>query len=177
MSDSLWSHGLQHARLLCPSLSPGVCSNSCPLSWWCHPTVSSSGAPFSSCPWSFPASRSFPMSWLFIPGGHSIGASASASVFPMNIQGWFPLGLTDFDLFAVQGTLKSLLQHHTWKVSVLQYSTLFSIVQLSHPYMTTAKTIALIMWTFVGKVRSLLFNMLSRFVLALLTRGKHLLIS
>ena len=81
------------------------------------------------------------------------------------------------DLLAVQETLKSLLQHHNSKASVLQYSTLFSIVQLSHPYMTTAKTIALIMWTFVGKVRSLLFNMLSRFVLALLTRGKHLLIS
>ena len=94
MSVSLQLHGLQHARLPCPSLSLGVCSNSCPLSWWCLPTISSSIAPFSSCPQSFPASRSFPMSQLFTSGGQIIGASASASVLPMNIQGWFPLGLT-----------------------------------------------------------------------------------
>ena len=94
MSDSLWPHGLQHARLPCPSLSPGVCSNSCSLSWWCHPTISSSVIPFSSCSQSFPASESFPMSQLFTSSGHSIGASASASVLPMNIQGWFPLGFT-----------------------------------------------------------------------------------
>ena len=96
MSDSLQPHGLQHARLPCPSLSPGVCSNSCPLNWWCHPTISSSVAHFSFCPQSFPASGLFPMSQLFASGGQSIGASvsASASVLPMNIQGWFPLGLT-----------------------------------------------------------------------------------
>ena len=94
MSDSLWPHGLQHARLPCPSLSPGVCSNSCSLSWWCHPTISSSVIPFSSCSQSFPASESFPMSQLFTSSGHSIGASASASVLPMSIQGWFPLGFT-----------------------------------------------------------------------------------
>ena len=94
MSDSLWPHGLQHARLPCPSLSPGVWSNSCSLSWWCHPTISSSVIPFSSCSQSFPASESFPMSQLFTSSGHSIGASASASVLPMNIQGWFPLGFT-----------------------------------------------------------------------------------
>ena len=94
MSDSLWPHGLQHARLPCPSLSPGVCSNSCSLSWWCRPTISSSVIPFSSCSQSFPASESFPMSQLFTSSGHSIGASASASVLPMNIQGWFPLGFT-----------------------------------------------------------------------------------
>ena len=92
--SSMWSHELQHARLPCLSLSPKVCSNSCPLNWWCHPTISSSVAPFSSCPQSFPASGSFPMSKLFASGGQSIGASASASVLPMNIQGWFPLGLT-----------------------------------------------------------------------------------
>ena len=91
--SSMWPRELQHARLPCLSLSPKVCSNSCPLNWWCHPTISSSVAPFSSCPQSFPASGSFPMSQLFASGGQSIGASASASVLPMNIQGWFPLGL------------------------------------------------------------------------------------
>ena len=88
VSDSLWPHRLQHSRIPCPSPSPGVCSNSCPLSQWCHPTISSSVTPFSSCPQSFPASRSFPMSWLFVSGGQSVGASASGSVFPMNIQDW-----------------------------------------------------------------------------------------
>ena len=90
VSDSLWPPGLQHTRLPCPSLSPGVCSNSCPLSQWCHPTISSSVPPFSICPQSFPASGSFPMSGLFASGGQSIGISASSSVLPMNIQGWFP---------------------------------------------------------------------------------------
>ena len=94
MSNLLWPHGLQHTRLPCPSLFPRVCSNSSPLSWWCHPTISSSVTPFSSCLQPFPASGSFPMSWLFASGGQSIGVSASASVLPMNIQGWFPLGLT-----------------------------------------------------------------------------------
>ena len=92
---TLWAHGLQHARLPCPSLSPEVCSNSCSVSQWCHPTISSSVALFSSCPQSFPASRSFPVSWLFALSGRSIGASATVSVLPMNIQGWFPLGLTN----------------------------------------------------------------------------------
>ena len=94
VSDSAWPHGLQHSRLSCPSISPGVCSNTCPLNWWYHPTISFSFALFSSCPQSFPASESFPMSLLFVSGGQCIGASASALVFPMNIQGWFPLGLT-----------------------------------------------------------------------------------
>ena len=88
------AHGMQHARLPCPSSLPRVCSNSCPLSWWCHPTISSSVTPFCSYLQSFPASGSFPMSWPFISDGQSIGASASASVLPMNIQGWFPLGST-----------------------------------------------------------------------------------
>ena len=87
VSSSLWPHKLQHTRHPCSSLSPGVCSNSCPLSWWCYPTISSSVTPISSCPQSFPASRSFPMSRLFASGGQTIGASAS--VLPMNIQGWF----------------------------------------------------------------------------------------
>ena len=94
MSDSLQPRGLQHTRLPCPSLFPGACSNSCPSSQWCHPTISSSIIPFSSCLQSFPASGSFQMSQLFTSGGQSIGTSASASVLPMNIQDWFPLGLT-----------------------------------------------------------------------------------
>ena len=176
MSDILWPHGLHYTRLLCLSLSPEVCSNSCPLNWWCHPTISSSVVPFFSCLQSFPASGSFPVSRLYTSGGQSIGgsasASASASVLPMNIQGWFPLGLIDrFDLLAVQGTLKSLLQHHNSKVSILQLSAFF-MVQLSHPYMTTGKTIALTRRTFVSKVMSLLFNMLSRMVIAFLPRSK-----
>ena len=94
MSDSLWPHGLQHTRLPCPSPSPRACSNSCPLSWWCHPTISSSVVPpFSSYLQSFLASGSFPISQLFSPGGQSVGASES--VLPMNIQAWFLLGLTD----------------------------------------------------------------------------------
>ena len=94
MSNSFQPHGLQHTRLPCPTLSLGVCLNPCPLSQWCHPTISSSVTPISSYPQSFPASGSFTMSWLFISGGQSIGASASTSVLPMNIQGWFPLGWT-----------------------------------------------------------------------------------
>ena len=92
MFDSLQLHGLQHDRLPCSSLFPGVCWYSCPLSLWCHPTISSSVTLFSSCPQSFPASGFFPMSWLFITGGQSIGASAS--ILPINIKGWFPLEWT-----------------------------------------------------------------------------------
>ena len=94
VSDSLGPHGLQHARPPCPSPTPGACSNSCPLNQWCHPTISSSVIPFSSCLQSCPASGSFPMSQFFTSGGQNIGVSASASVLPMNIQDWFPLGLT-----------------------------------------------------------------------------------
>ena len=94
MFNSLWPNGLKHSWLPSPSPSPRVCSNSCPLSWWWHPTFSSSVIPFSSCLQSFPALGSFPVSWLFASGGQSIGASASASVLPINIQGLFPLGLT-----------------------------------------------------------------------------------
>ena len=94
VSDSLWPHGLQHARLPCPSPTPGACSNSCPLSWWCHPTISSSVFPFSSHLQSCPASGCFQMSQFFESGDQSTRASASASVFPMNIQDWFPLGWT-----------------------------------------------------------------------------------
>ena len=95
VSNSLWSHGLQHTRLLCPSPTPRAYSNSCPLSWWCHPTILSSVIPSSRFQ-SFPASGSFPMSQFFTSGGQSIGASSSASILPTNIQDWFPLGLTDW---------------------------------------------------------------------------------
>ena len=95
MSNSLWPYGLQHARLPCSSLTPRTCSDLCPLSRWCHPTISSSVVPFSSCLQPFPASGPFLMSWLFTSRGQSIRASALASVLPMNIQDWFPLGLTD----------------------------------------------------------------------------------
>ena len=143
---TLRPHGLQHARLPCPSLSPRVCSNSCPLSWWCHPTISSSVSPLSSCTQSFPASGSFPVSQYFTSGSQSIGASAS--VLPMNIQGWFPLGLTG--LRAIQRVLKSLLQHHNSKASVFRCSAFF-MVQLSYLCMTTGKLIALTIWTFSEK--------------------------
>ena len=96
MSDSFWPHGLQHSRLPCPSPTPRAYSNSCPSSQWCHPTISSSIVPFSSCPQFFPASGSFPMSQFFASGGQSIRVSASASVLLMNIQDWFPLGFTGF---------------------------------------------------------------------------------
>ena len=96
VSDSLWSHGLKHARLPCPSPTPGAYSNSCPSSWWCHPTISSSVICFSSHLQSFPSSGSFPMSQFLASGGQSIGVSASASVLPMNIQDWFASGLTDW---------------------------------------------------------------------------------
>ena len=115
----LQPHGPQHTRLLCPSVSLGVCSNSCPLSQWCHPTISSSVAPFSSCPQSFPTKESFPMSGLFASGGQSIEASVSGSVLPMNIQGWFPLRLTGLISLPVQGTLKSLLQFESINSLVL----------------------------------------------------------
>ena len=174
MPDSLWSHELQHARLPCPSPTPGACSNSSPSSQGCHPTISSSAIPFSSCLQSW-ASRSSAMSQFFASGSQSIRASASASVLPVNIQDWFPLGLTGF-LLAVQGTLKSLLQHHSSKASIPQWLAFF-MVQISHPHMTAGKTIALTRWTFVSKVMSLLFNMLSRFVIAFLPRSKNLFIS
>ena len=140
VSDSLQPHGLQHARPPCPPPTPGAYSNSCPLSWWCHPNISSV-IPFSSCLQSFPATGSFQMSQFFASGGQSTGVSAS-SVLPMNIQDWFPFRMDWLDLLAVQGTLKTLLQHHSSKASMLQHSVFF-MVQLSHPYMTTGRAIAL----------------------------------
>ena len=109
----------------CPSPTPIACSNSCPLSQWCHPTISSSVVRFSSHLQSFPASGSFPVSRLLVSGGQSIGTSASASVLPMNIQGWFPLGWTGWIFLQSKGLSKSLLQHHSLKTSILQCSAFF----------------------------------------------------
>ena len=156
MSDSLQPHELQHSRPACPPPTPGVYSNLRSSSRWCHPTISSSVIPFSSRLQSFSASGSFQINLFFASGGQSIGVSASTSVLPMNTQNW-SLGWTGSISFAVQGTLKSLLQHHSSKASLLRCSAFF-IVQLSHPHLTTGKNIALTRLTFVGKVMSLAFK-------------------
>ena len=127
VSDSLWPQGLQHARLLCLSPTPRVYSNSRPLSRWCHPTISSYVIPFSSRLQSFPASGSFQMSQLFASGGQTIG-SFSFSISPSNeYSGLISFRMDWFDLLAVQGTLKSLLQHHSSKASILRHSTFFMV--------------------------------------------------
>ena len=131
---------------------------------------------FSFCPQYFPASKTFPMTQLPTLGDQNTGASASPSVLPVSIQGWFSLRLTWFDLLAVQGTLMSLLQHQSSKASILWFSAFF-MVQLSQLYLTTEKTIAFTIWTFVGRVMFLLFNILSRFVIAFLPRSNCILIS
>ena len=175
MSNSLWPHELQHARPPCPSPTPRVCTNSCPSSQWCHPSIASSVVRFSSCPQSLPESvfsnestlcMRWPKYWSF-----------SLSISPSKEHpGLISFRMDWSDLLAVQGTLKSLLQHHSSKASILQRSAFFT-VQLSHPYVTTEKTIALTRWTFVGKAMSLLLNMLSRLVITFLPRSKRLLIS
>ena len=174
VSYSLPPHGLQHARPPCPSPTPGVYPHPCPLSQWCHPTISSSVVPSSSHLQSFPAIGSFQMSQLFAIGGQGIGVSASASVLPMNTQDWYPLGWTGW-ISLQSKTLKSL-HHHSSKASILWCSAFFT-VQLSYPYMTTGKTIALTRRAFADKVMSLLFNILSGLVITFLSRSKHLLIS
>ena len=170
MSDSLWPYGLQHARLPCPSPTPEAYSNSCPSRWWCHPTISSSFVSFSSCLQSFPTSGCFPESVLRIrwPKYWSLSFSISPS---SDHPGLISFRMDWLDLLAVQGTLKGLLQDHSSKASILRLSAFFT-VQLSHPYMTTGKTIALTRRTFVGEVMSLLLNMLS-----FLPKSKGLLIS
>ena len=166
MTDSFWPHGLQHARLPCPSLSSRVCSNSCSLSEWCYFIL------FSFCFQSFPASGSFLMSWLFASGGQNFGASASASVLPMNIQDWFPLGFTGWISLQSKGLSSFFSSTIIQKATIFRLSAFF-MVQVSHPYTTTGKIIDLTIWTFLGKVMSLLFNMLllSRFVIAFLPRS------
>ena len=180
MSDSLRPHESQHTRPPCASPTPGVYS--CPSSRWCHPTISSSVIPFSSCPQSVPASGSFPKSQLFTSGGQKTGVSASTSVLPMNTQDWSPLGWTVWIYLQSKGLSRvfsnTTVQKHQFfcsKASIFLCSAFFT-VQLSHPYLTTGKTIALTRQTFVDKVTSLLFDMLSRLVITFLPRYKHLLI-
>ena len=131
MSNSLQPHGTQHTRLPCPSSTPGACSNSCPSSRGGHPTILSSVIPFSSCLQSFQASGSFPMSQFFTLGGQSIGPSASASVLPMNIQDWFPLGLTSLITLQSKG-LSSIVSNTT-----VQKHQFFSAQRSSHPTLTS----------------------------------------
>ena len=176
MSDTLQPYDLQHARLPCISPTPGDCSNSCPLSQGCHPTISSSVVPFSSCLQSFPAFRVFsnasvlhirwPKYWSFSFSISPLSEFIVTHLIPSNeYSGLISFRIDWFDLLAVQGTLKSLLQHHSSNASVLWHSAFF-MVQLSHPDMTTG-----------SKVTSLLFNMLSRLVIAFLPKSKCLFIS
>ena len=157
MSNSLWPHGLQHAMPPCPSPTPGVYSNSCLLSRWCHPTISSSVVSFSFLQ-SLPVLGSFPMSRFFTSGGQSLGASVSTSVLPMNIQDWFPLGWTGWISSQSKGLSRLFSNTTVQKHQFL--STQLSSWSNLHPYMTTGKTIALTIQTFVGKVMFLLFNRL-----------------
>ena len=151
---TLQPHGLQNARLPCPSLSHSTCSNSCPLSWWCHPTTPSPATPFSSCPQSFLASGSFPMSQLFASGDQSIGASVL--VLWMNIKGWFPLEFTGLITLLSKGLSRLFSSTIVWKHQF--FSAQPSLWSNSHIHTWLLdKTIALIIWTFVGKVMSLLF--------------------
>ena len=145
MSHSLWLQGLGHSMLPCPSLSPEVCSSSCPLSRWYFLTILSSAVPFCFCLQSFSASGSLPMNELFTSGDQSTGTSASASVLPMNIQGWFPLGLTGLISLLSKG-ISRVLQHHNLKASIYQHSAFF-MAHVSHLYMTTGKTTALTIQT------------------------------
>ena len=138
MFEFLQPHGLKPSRLSCPSPTPGACTSSCPLSQWCHPTISYIVIPFSSFLQSFPASGSFLMSQLFTSSGQSIGTSVWASVLPVNIHNWFPLGLTFLISLQSKG-LSRVLQHHSSKVSLLPRSSAFFMVQLSHPYMLLEK--------------------------------------
>ena len=146
------THGLQHTRPPCVSPTPGVYSNSCPLSWWCYLTISSSATPFSFCLQSFPASGSFPESALRIRWTKYWRLSFSISL-SNDYSGLISFRLDLFDLLADQGTLNSLLQQHNLKASVLWHSAYF-MVQLAHPYMTTGETRTLTIWTSVRKVMS-----------------------
>ena len=148
--DSLRPHESQHTRPPCPSPTPGVHPNSCPLSWWCHPTISSSVIPFSYCCKSFPPSGSFPMSQLFTWGGHSIGVSDSTSVLPMNTQDWSPLGWTGWISLQAKG-LSRVFSNTTVQKHQFLGAQLSSQSNSHNPYMTTGKSIALTRWTFVSK--------------------------
>ena len=170
VSDSLWPHESQHSRLPCPSPTQETCTNSCPSSQWCRPTISSSVDPFSSCLWSFPASGSF----QGVSSSHQVAKvlELQLHISPSSeYSGLISFRIDWFDIFAVQETLKSLLQHYGSKASILWCSAFF-IVQLSYPYMTTEKAIALARQTFVDKVMSLLFTLLYRWVITFLPRSK-----
>ena len=156
MSNSLQPHGQQHSRLPCPLPTPRACSNSCPLSQRCHPIISFSVNLFSSCLQSFPASGSFPKSQLFTSGGQSTGASASGSVLPMIIKGWFPLGLTGLISMLSKGLSRVFANTTVEKHQFFGIQPFF-IVQLSHSFTITAKTTALTIWTFVCKKNYLCF--------------------
>ena len=173
MSNSLGLHGLQYARLPCPSPSPRACSNSCPSSQWCHPI--SSAIHFSFCLQSFPTSGSFPISWLFTSGGQNFGASASASVHLRNIQYLFPLGLTGLFCLQSKGHSRVFFNYTAPKHQLFGIQP--SLWSNFHIHFTIGKTIALTIQTFVDKVTSLYFNMLSRFIIAFVPRSKSLLIS
>ena len=174
MSSSFRPDKQQHTRPPYPSPTVGVNPRPHPSSRWCHPTISSSFVPFSSCSQSLPASGSFPMSQLFASGGQNIGVSASTSFLSMNTQDWSPLGWTDWISLQSKG-LSRVFSNTT--VQKHQFSDAFFMVQFSHTYITAGKTIALTSRTFVGKVMSLLFNMLSRLVITFLPRSKRLSIS
>ena len=175
MSDSLWLHGLQHARLPCPSPTPRAYSNSCSLSQCCHPAISSSVIPFFSRLQSFSASGSFQMSRFFPSSGQSIGVSASTSVLPMNIQDWFPLGWTGWISLQSKGLSRSSSTPEFRSINSSVLSFLYGLTLTS--IHDTGKTIALTRQTFVGKVMSLLFNVLSSLVIPFLPKGKRPLIS
>ena len=165
----------RHARPPCPSPTPRVHPNPCPFRWWCHPTILSSVVPFSSCPQSFPASRSFQMSQLFASGGQSTGVSASTSVLPMNTQDWSPLGWTGWTSLQSKGLSRVFLNTTVKNINSLALSFLYSTTLTSiHDH---GKNLALSRRTFVGKVMSLLLNMLPRLVVTFIPRSKRLLIS
>ena len=174
LSHSLRPHEPQHARPSCPSPMPGVHPNPCPLSQWCHPTISFSDVPSPPAP--NPSQHQGLFQWVSSLIRWPKYWSFSFNISPSNEHpGLISFRMDWLDLLAVQGTLKSLLQHHSSKTSILWRSAFF-MVQLSHPYMTTRKTIALTRWTFAGKVMALLFNMLSSLVITFLPRSKHILI-
>ena len=172
VSDSLRLPGLQHARPPYPLPSPGVCPSSCSLHWWYRQAISSSDTLFSFCPQSFPASGTFPMSRLFTSNDQNTGASALASVLLVNIQGWSPLDWLVWSPWCPRDYQESSPAPQFEGINSLVFCLLYSPALT-----TTGKTIALTLWTFVGRVMSLLFNTLSRFVIAFLPRSKCLLIS
>ena len=173
MSDSLRPHKLQHTKLPCLSLSPGVGSNLCPLDLWCHPTISFAVIPFLLLPSVFNRIRVCSSESVLRIRWRKYW-SFSFSISPStDYSGLISFRVDWFDLLAVQGTLKSLHQHHSSKASIL-WSPVFFLVQFSHPYMTTGKTIALTIQTFIREVMSLILNNLSSFVIAFLPRSKRL---